>query len=34
MNGSTKFLTLPKIRPFRILRERVEELVNAGGSFL
>lgn len=34
MNGSTKFLTVPKIRPFGILRERVEELEDAAGSFL
>ena len=34
MNGSTKLLTVPKIRPFGILRERVEEIVDAAGSFL
>ena len=34
MNGSTKSLTFPKILPFGILRERVEEIVEAAGSFL
>lgn len=34
MIGSTKLLTLSKIHPFGILRERVEEIVDAAGSFL